>query len=245
MSETIETRNCEKHGDYQANVLAIFNGKQIISKCPECEDERKESEEQERKLAEQKRIEQEVINKRHEMISNGLMPRYIGITLEDFKPLDEQKAAYDACLMFALKFDEMCETGKTMFFCGTVGTGKTMLVHALIQTVGHGRYLRAVDISRMVRDCYSKNESEYDLIDSLARAKLLVIDEVGVQQDTKHESLLITDLIDRRYGNMLPTIICSNLNKDKLKETFGERAWDRLMQNGVIIPVLGKSQRAS
>ena len=242
MSETIEIRTCEKHGDYSAKVFEAM-GRKIEMRCPECEKERTEKEEEANRIEAINKKNMESARRRKNMIEAGFIPRYLGVTLENFKPTDDQKAAYDACVLFALKFEEMCESGKTLIFCGTVGTGKTMLVHALMQSVWCGRYLRAVDISRMVRDCYSKNESEHDLIQGLASTKLLVIDEVGVQQDTKHESLLITDLIDRRYGNLLPTIICSNLNKEKLKETFGDRAWDRLTQNSAIIPILGKSQR--
>jgi DNA replication protein DnaC len=55
--------------------------------------------------------------------------------------------------------------------------------------------------------------------------------------------MLITDLIDRRYGELNPTVICSNLNEEQLSKFFGERAWDRLMQNGAIIPITGKSNR--
>lgn len=244
MTEETEIMNCEMHGDYEAKVVAVLTRK-IYSKCPECQIEENKAKAEQDAIELERKAQEAAKAKRDRLLRNGLMARYLGIELSDIEPTEEQKKAYDACLIFVAKFEEMCESGKTLILCGTVGTGKTMFAHAVLQSLDFGCYLRAIDISRMVRDCYSKNESEFDLIDSLAFTRLLVIDEIGVQQDTKHETLLITDLIDRRYGNLLPTIICSNLNKEKLKEVFGERSWDRLMQNGSIIPIVGKSLRSN
>lgn len=242
MNEETITKNCEKHGDYEAKCLGILT-KKIYSNCPECEKERKIQDEIDAKA----KAEQDEIDKRNAQerrrLENGLLRRYLWLTLEDFEPTEGQQKAYKACLKFVEQFEEMEKKGQTLIFCGNVGTGKTMLVHALMQSLGYGYYIRAVDISREVRGCYAKNLSEKDVIDNWSMQSLLVIDEVGVQQDTKNESMLITDLIDRRYGDLRPTIICTNLNKEKLAEVFGERAWSRLNQNCAIIPITGESNR--
>lgn len=239
MSEVITKKTCDKHGEYDSKSMKLFS-KTIESKCPACHQEELEA------IAEKEKKEQSAkdLKKWNDFLqASGMIKRYFNIKLDDITPDEDQKKAYAAATKFVDNFEDMQTKGQVLVFCGNVGTGKTMLTHALIQSLGFGSYLRAIDISRLVRDCYSTKESEYDLIDKLSSCPLLVIDEVGVQQGTANESMLITDLIDRRYGELNPTIICSNLNEKQLSEFFGERAWDRLMQNGAIIPITGKSKR--
>ena len=239
MTEDTIKRTCETHGDYEAKAIQLFT-KTIETKCPKCHEER---EAEQKKEADEKKAQADLL-KWNEFLSNsGMIKRYHNIKLDTFIPTDDQKKAYAAACKFVENFDEMKSKGQVIFFCGNVGTGKTMLVHAMLQSLGFGSYLRAIDISRLVRDCYSTNESEHELIGKMTDCRLLVIDEVGVQQGTANETMLITDLIDRRYGELNPTVICSNLNEEQLSKFFGERAWDRLMQNGAIIPITGKSNR--
>lgn len=235
-----ETKSCETHGEYQSSKFDILD-RIIWTACPTCNKEDVEKRNKEKDKAEEERKEKIRIKMLTEC---GLIKRYWGINLDSINPTPSQENAYRMAVSFSERFDEMSEKGQNLIFCGTVGTGKTMIVHALMQTIGFGYYIRSVDISRRVRNTYSTGESEMDVIDNLVRQDLLVIDEVGLQQDTKNELLLITDLIDRRYGDMKPTIICSNLNELGLKDCFGPRAWDRIMQNGAIIPITGESNRA-
>ncbi|CAH0649884.1 DNA replication protein DnaC [Pseudomonas sp. Nvir] len=61
---------------------------------------------------------------------------------------------------------------------------------------------------------------------------LLVIDEIGAQKGSEYELGLLHSIIDRRYQSVLPTVVISNLNADGLKSYIGDRALDRLRQNG-------------
>jgi len=234
-----ENTTCKSHGKYTAKIAYLGEHK-ITSTCPEC------SREENKKQADQKK--DELAAKRRQIQIDfledaNIIKRYWDMTLDDYKPREFQKNAHEKCLNFASRFDEMCSKGQCVIFCGGVGTGKTMLLSALIQSLRVGYYIRAVDISRNVRHAYSSNESELDVIEELANQRLLVIDEVGLQQNTKAEALLITDLIDRRYGNMVATILITNLDEEGVKESFGPRAFSRMMQKGAIISINGESQR--
>ncbi|MNJ56206.1 DNA replication protein DnaC [compost metagenome] len=61
---------------------------------------------------------------------------------------------------------------------------------------------------------------------------LLVIDEIGCQKGSEYELGLLHNIIDRRYQAVLPTVLISNLDPDGLKAYIGDRALDRLRQNG-------------
>ncbi|EDZ9930855.1 DNA replication protein DnaC [Salmonella enterica] len=62
--------------------------------------------------------------------------------------------------------------------------------------------------------------------------RLLVLDEVGVQRDTKNEFVILNQIVDRRTASMKSVGILTNLNFDALKALAGERVTDRLRMNG-------------
>tara|TARA_R110002096_G_scaffold327284_2_gene521258 strand:+ start:526 stop:1266 length:741 start_codon:yes stop_codon:yes gene_type:complete len=235
------TSVCDKHGEYTEQGLKPFNS-MLWSGCLKCGDELK-AEADAIKAMEQKfkeNQEQQVFFK-----SGGIMRRYQGLTLNNFSPMESQGAAFKIAMVFVKEFDRMERESKTIIFNGGVGTGKTRLVQSMLQSLGFGEYVRAVDISRRVRATYSSNESEISEVQKFVDCKCLVIDEVGIQGGTEKEENLITDIVDRRYGDMRPTIICSNLDNNQLEAAFGQRAWSRLQQNCIICPIKGQDQRKS
>ncbi len=232
--------NCEIHGEFEDEGIKPFSSI-IWQGCVKCAAERQAADNA--KQVEIKNFEAQ--QKRQSFYSDaGIMRRYQGLTLANFSPKSSQMTAFDKASTFVNNFDAMARKGQTVIYNGSTGTGKTRLVQAMIQTLGFGEYIRAVDISRRVRATYSaSNKSEESEIRKFVDSKCLIIDEVGVQAGTESEKNLISDIIDRRYGDMRPTVICSNLDTKELAESFGERAWDRLYQNCVICPMTGPSQR--
>lgn len=231
---------CPGHGEYEAQGQS-FMGNEVWTMCPACSHDKQIAEDQ--AAREQREREQNAALEKFYRDA-GIIRRYRGITLANFCPTSEQIKPFDFGEKFINEFDLMCKRGQNLMFCGSVGTGKTRLVSAMLQTLGSGRYIRAVDISRTIRSSYdTRGKTELDIINELVSADLLVIDEVGVQFGTANEHMVVSDLIDRRYGDMRPTIIVSNLSKSELAGIFGERAWDRLTQSCLICPVLGQSQR--
>jgi putative replication protein len=92
------------------------------------------------------------------------------------------------------------------------------------------------DLMLRARKCYDEGQSESVLLDDLCRVDLLVLDEVGVQRDTRNEWVLLNQIIDRRLAAMKPVGVLTNLNFDELSKTLGERAMDRLtMDNGIWV----------
>ena len=59
-----------------------------------------------------------------------------------------------------------------------------------------------------------------------------VIDEIGAQKGSEYELGLLHEVIDRRYQLVLPTVVVSNLPANALDQFIGDRALDRLRQNG-------------
>lgn len=158
---------------------------------------------------------------------------------------DGQRHALSMAKSYAMNFGE----GFTSFvFSGSPGTGKNHLAAAI------GNYLLArdstvlivtvADLMLRVRACYDSGQSEASLLDELCRVDLLVLDEVGIQKDSKHEKIIINQIIDRRLASLRPVGVLTNLNFDELAATLGERVVDRLkMDKGMWVNFAWESYR--
>ena len=74
--------------------------------------------------------------------------------------------------------------------------------------------------------------TEDDAIAELVKPRLLILDEVGADYGTEHSKTILFDIINKRYENIKPTIVLTNLDAAALREYFGERIVDRLREGG-------------
>ncbi|MCY1283278.1 DNA replication protein DnaC [compost metagenome] len=95
-------------------------------------------------------------------------------------------------------------------------------------------YAPAPDIIAAIKASFGRDSkaSEASIMAELAKVDLLLIDELGAQGGTEFERQSLHQIIDTRYRNMLPTIITSNLPGGELSAYIGDRALDRLRENG-------------
>ena len=124
---------------------------------------------------------------------------------------------------------------------GNPGTGKSHLAAAILQFIlpKHvGAYMTLMDLIRKLRDTWRRDSemSESQLLAKLQAIPLLVIDEVGVQYGTDGERSILFDVMDRRYREMRPTILMTNLGKDDFRAAVGDRVFDRLTEVARWVP---------
>ena len=73
--------------------------------------------------------------------------------------------------------------------------------------------------------------------------KLLVIDDLGAECITQYSVSSIASLIDLRIVNGRKTIISTNLTPDKIRKTYGERTYSRLLGEFRVLKFMGKDIR--
>lgn len=231
--ETDVIFNCEKHGDYpQRKLTGVIN--LTLDNCPACQKEKNDAED-----AKIKAMEDDLKVKRYQQMQEkaGVSPRNAGMRFKNYQTnTDDQKHVYDTCHSYAKRiFDG--EQVESLIITGKVGTGKTMIATCMINALYKSKRVRIVklaDMLRIIKGSYHKDAdyTESDAIERYSKFDLLILDEVGASRETDNDKLLIFDVIDGRYQNMLPTVIISNLNIDGIKEALGDRVVDRLRDGG-------------
>lgn len=174
------------------------------------------------------------------LIGAGITPRFAGASFDSFRTRagGSQVHALEACRDYAVRFPQNFRAGRSLLLTGNVGCGKTHLASAIVRTVvaDHCRALiiPAGDIVSIARASMAPGSgyTDRDVVLHLSGLDLLVIDELGAQKGSEYELGLLHSIIDRRYQAVLPTVLISNLDPEGLKAYIGDRALDRLRQNG-------------
>jgi len=128
------------------------------------------------------------------------------------------------------KFGELCDalgTGFVGLVIGDRGRGKTQMAADLaIASIRRGRparYVKAIEFFMEVKESYRKQASEKAVLDRYAQAALLVIDAIEVRGETAWEDNLLNHLVDRRYDEVVDTLLVGNVKADTetLNATLG------------------------
>lgn len=169
--------------------------------------------------------------------------RFLGKTISNYNAKTKQQATIaGTCDKFIKNFDSAVDNGTSLVFCGKPGTGKTHLAYAIVSALRE-KYVTAVirtaaDMTSEIKEAYKSENSDITpttVTEKYSSFNLLVIDEVGVQVSSDAEKRIFFDVINKRYENMLPTILISNLEMPELTKFVGERVMDRMKENGGVV----------
>lgn len=228
-------RECSKHGAFEAKVFDVA-GRAISSRCPGCT-----ADEQAREAQREQREAEESRARRIEMLFNraAIPLRFRDRSFENYKAEGEgQERALRVARAYAEQWHEMKERGTCLIFAGAAGTGKTHLACAIANAIIAGGssalFTTVTDALRSIKRAYDREAgvSELDAINELVLPSLLILDEVGMDYGTDHSKTLLFDVLNKRYENIRPSIILTNLDPAALREYFGDRIVDRLREGG-------------
>ena len=196
----------------------------------------------EKELAEQ--AEKEAAYQMQKSVESSGVPRrywhvdfdtYISRNEKDLKNLETIK-----------KFTSLDNNDKVLILLGAKGLGKTHLGSAIIHNCG-GKFISIEELIfkyESVQDFHAKTNRE-ELMDLYSSTKMLVIDEIGGSMQQEKENALLNYILRRRYENMLPTVLISNLSKAELLKKLGEAVLDRLCETCISLEFEGESYRTS
>ena len=232
--------NCDKHGCYQQNQMDERTGNESwLPDCPECNKERQ---------------------LQGLMARAGIPPRFRIRSLDSYDCDNPgQQRALAICRRYVDEFADRLANGHSLIMSGSAGTGKTHLAIGIaIELLRVGRKIRYGTVSDIIRELRQTwgddaQETEQDWFKRMISLDLLVIDEIGVQYGTESEQIILFEIINKRYEQMKPLLIMSNLpikateeNKGlTLQKYLGERAYDRLCEGGALIKFDWPSHRRS
>lgn len=246
---TVTRESCALHGAFEGKSIVLLGKVRKFAVCPSCAKiSAEENTAKEAKLAaeaKQRRIEAR-------LNEAGIPLRYRSKYFSSYIADTEGKQhALAVATDFADRFDSHhLANGTVAVFSGMPGTGKSHLAIAIAQAVMRSStalYTSAIDAVRLIRDTWRRDSprSEIEVLKTLASIDLLILDEVGVQYGTEAEQVALFDIIDKRYRDMRPMILLTNLNKSGMKTFLGDRSFDRLREGGVWVTFDWSSQRGN
>ncbi|XBC40784.1 MAG: DNA replication protein DnaC [Buchnera aphidicola (Nurudea yanoniella)] len=188
---------------------------------------------------EQGRLSSETILKKNKKIKiknilgkSGIRELYLHCSFKNYRI---EHAGHKKAVQAAKKYaEEFNKNISSFIFSGRPGTGKNHLASAI------GNYLilngksvliiTVADLMSNIKNTFNGNSNitEEILLNNLSNVDLLMIDEIGVQIESKYEKIVINQIVDRRSSSKRSTGMLSNLDYRGLKILLGERIIDRM-----------------
>lgn len=142
--------------------------------------------------------------------------------------------------------------GLSVFITGECGTGKTHMAVGLLKLWAKLNepqtplFVPSVEFFAELKSSFdSQTLNERDIIARYTSAPLLSLDDVGVEKVSEWSRQQFFLVIDRRYRNMKPVIVTSNLSLDQVAANIDDRLASRLLEMGEIIKLDGPDRRVS
>ena len=253
-----EARVCEQHGSYSARKLELIRkpigypkAGPFWTKCPTC-DAAIQMEVDARDAEIKGGMSRKEMARAARIREAGIPDRYKDCTVWSWRhTFDQQRRVAEAIKGYINQFDVALQSGRCVMMIGSSGTGKTHLAVGILRHVtdagATGLYTTAVDMVGTIRATYGKGaqETEQKVIERLCSVDLLVIDEVGRQNDTPHEKEQVWRVLDKRYANRKPCVVVTNLGIDAFTTFMSKAMVDRLREGGGVVAMFDwPSQRS-
>ncbi|WP_010240125.1 ATP-binding protein [Clostridium arbusti] len=185
-----------------------------------------------------------------QVISNSLMnDKFRKCTLRNWNHSVGNKNLYKVANQYINKFSNMKAENKGILIHGTPGNGKTYfsacIANALMERLVPVICVGAIGLTERIAQSKRTwgNEGIFTVLNSLENADLLVIDDLGTEEDTKWTRAMIYQIIEKRNVINLPLIVTTNMSLEELKERYDDRTYSRLLGMCSFINNTGKDIR--
>ena len=206
----------------------------------ECMKKKQREEEAERKAREARdRIEA----MRRQGLADDL---YLGYTFADDDRRDEK--ASRIARRYVTEFDQFTAHNIGLMLYGEVGVGKSFLAGCIANAlIDHGNYVLMSTVQNLVAEAGKDfNEDREEVFREIAGARLLILDDFGVERNTEYMTEQTYEIINARYKAKKPLIITTNLSPalmEQEKSLDKRRIYERIMEMCQTVRVNGGSRR--
>jgi DNA replication protein DnaC len=211
-------------------------------------------------------LKSEILNL-YDKIKSKTVIDYLVCAREEFKILENQvEAGIPKKYLFAemesipssiKKQLDGFDIGKGFYIWGGIGTGKTHLICAIVNSFIRKcrdkgkvdfRYrpkLASVpDILLSVKQSFSEDRiSEQDIIWKYTQYPCLILDDLGTEKASEWVIQTLYSIVDTRYKEDKQTCFTSNLSLDKISEKIGDRIPSRIAEMCEIVQIKGADRR--
>ncbi|CAL4317768.1 DNA replication protein DnaC [Buchnera aphidicola (Thelaxes suberi)] len=163
---------------------------------------------------------------------SGIRELYIDCSFDNYKIEHKgHKKVVSAARRYAEEFNGNIAS---FIFSGKPGTGKNHLASAIgNHLILNGKTVLIVtvaDLMSNMKGTFSDSSiiTEENLLHNLSTVDLLMIDEIGMQTESRYEKVIINQIVDRRSSSKRSTGMLSNLDHEGMRLLLGERVIDRM-----------------
>lgn len=186
--------------------------------------------------------------------------RYAAVTLKNYDEFTPSQGDAKITLRNLLKNFQPGMQG--IGLSGTVGTGKTHLMVALVRELTlklkiKTKFIEFSHLLSELRAGYSEGKSDNEILSFLVKVPVLVIDELGKGLETQWQKSILDELISKRYNLSVSTFFTTNFsfrlthsNQQNsmykfisLKDRIGSRMSSRLDEMCLQIEIIGPDYR--
>lgn len=174
----------------------------------------------------------------------------------DLNREEEFIQAVERCKKFCERWEQVQAKGLGIYLYGVHGTGKTLLTacigNKLLEKGVAVLFTSFLEIARVLKDKYSRNESVLVFMQNLEQVDLLILDDIGTEvivKSTKEKSWLqekIYEIINARYVQKKSIIFSSNESIQDLHIKCGmeSKTIDRIGEMSTVrLEIKGTSYR--
>lgn len=176
-----------------------------------------------------------------------LNERFKSSTLSRWIQRSGTENIHNAAVSYLKNWDYHRTNGEGLLLFGNAGCGKSHLAAAIVNellTDGKlGVFANVPDLLEKIRDTFNGNGSKQEIMSTLQRADLLVLDDAGAEKWSDWVEQTLYSVINGRYNNKKPIIITTNCSLQQLEAQIGFRAFDRIIETCLLVECKASSYR--
>lgn len=190
----------------------------------------KKQKEKQRRLEEQRILEQEEFERKQAELSkiqkvfknSNMTKRGIKRTFENFEINKTNRRAFEIAKKYADNWEKFKAEGTGLIFIGKYGTGKTHLAFSIAnQLLNKGIpvvFETLINLMEKLKLGYEKDAEMgyYEIIKLYCECDLLIIDDLGKEKLSEWVLEKLFQIVNTRYENMLPIIITTNYSENEI-----------------------------